>query len=133
MIELDYAQRVESSLPPRLRAKLRWVAADANRCGYGKVYARTDFVRAGGAARELDDLSRQPASLPEPERLAVQFVRRLTEAAYAVTDAQVARLIELPGFDVELAQIFERALVLGVELERLAIEGVGLFIIAALA
>src|SRR5690242_9018660 len=40
MIDLDHAQRAESSLPPRLRAKLRWMAADANRCPYAKAYAR---------------------------------------------------------------------------------------------
>src|SRR5579875_3642148 len=36
MLDLDHAQRIESSLPPRLRAKLRWMAADANRCEYGR-------------------------------------------------------------------------------------------------
>src|SRR5262245_589570 len=45
----------------------------------------------------------------------------------------LARFVDLPGFDVELAQIFERALVLGIEIERLAVEGVGLLVIAGLA
>src|SRR5215813_5373131 len=43
------------------------------------------------------------------------------------------RLVELPGLDIELAQIFERALVLRVEIERLAIERVGLLVVAGLA
>src|SRR5262249_57762535 len=43
------------------------------------------------------------------------------------------RLVELPGLDIELAQIFERALVLGVEIERLAIERIGLLVVAGLA
>jgi hypothetical protein len=42
-------------------------------------------------------------------------------------------LVDLPGLHIELAQIFERALVLGVELERLAIEGIGLLGVAGLA
>src|SRR5205823_787493 len=42
----------------------------------------------------------------------------------------LARFVDLPGFNVELAQIFERALVLGIEIERLAVEGVGLLIVA---
>src|SRR5262245_28248741 len=42
-------------------------------------------------------------------------------------------LIELPGLDIEFAQVFERALVLGIEVERLAVECIGLFVIAALA
>jgi alkylhydroperoxidase family enzyme len=97
MIDLDYAQRVDSTLPPRLRAKLRWVAASANRCEYTKAYARADYVRAGGRAEDLDDLPGHLAKLPEEERLAVELVRQLVEAAYTVTDAQVARLVELYG------------------------------------
>jgi hypothetical protein len=97
MIDLDYAQRAESSLPPRLRAMLRWVAADANRCEYGKTDARADFVRAGGRGDDIDNLSHHLDHLPEPQRLALQLVRQLTEAAYTVTDAQVARLVDLYG------------------------------------
>jgi alkylhydroperoxidase family enzyme len=97
MIDLDHAQRLESTLPPRLRAELRWVAAHANRCEYAKAYARFDYVRAGGRAEDIDDLPRRLDKLPEAERLALQLVRQLVEAAYTVTDAQVARLVELHG------------------------------------
>ena len=97
MIELDYVQRVESTLPPRLRAKLRWMIADANRCEYAKAYARLDYVRAGGKPEEIDELPRRLDQLPEAERLALQFVRQLAEAAYTVTDAQVARVVKLHG------------------------------------
>jgi alkylhydroperoxidase family enzyme len=97
MIDLDYAQRSESNLPPRLRAELRWIAADANRCDYAKAYARFDYVRAGGKAEDIDDLPRHLDQLPEAERLALRFVRQLAEAAYTVSDAQVARLVELYG------------------------------------
>jgi alkylhydroperoxidase family enzyme len=97
MIDLDYAQRMESPLPPQLRAKLRWIAADANRCEYAKAYARADCMRAGGKAADIDALAQHLDELPEPERLALKLVRQLTEAAYTVTDAQVARLVELYG------------------------------------
>jgi alkylhydroperoxidase family enzyme len=97
MIDLDHAQRVESPLPPKLRAKLRWIAADANRCEYARAYARFDYLRAGGAAVDLDMLSRRLDQLPEAERQAAQLVRQLVEAAYTVSDAQVARLVELYG------------------------------------
>jgi alkylhydroperoxidase family enzyme len=97
MIDLDYAQRVDNPLPPRLRALLRWVAADANRCAYGKAYAREDYERAGGRGEELDHLEGRLARLSEAERLAVRFVRQLTEAAYTVRDDQVQRLAELYG------------------------------------
>jgi alkylhydroperoxidase family enzyme len=97
MINLDYTQRVESTLPPRLRAELRWIAADANRCAYAKAYARFDYVWADGKPEDIDTLPRRMDQLPEAERLALQFVRQLAEAAYTVTDAQVARLVELYG------------------------------------
>src|SRR5262245_61753418 len=45
----------------------------------------------------------------------------------------LACLIHLPGLDVELAQIFERAFVLGVEVERFAIERVGLLVVSGFA
>src|SRR5579875_2618758 len=79
MIDLDYAQRVENPLPPRLRAKLRWIAADANRCEYARAYARFDYVRAGGKAEDIDSLPQRLDQLPEAERLALVFVRRLVE------------------------------------------------------
>lgn len=97
MLDLDYAQRVESPLPPRLRAKLRWLAADANRCAYAKAYARADYLRSGGRAEDIDELAKQLGKLPEAERLALQLVKQLVEAAYTVTDEQVARLVELYG------------------------------------
>src|SRR5262245_41213705 len=45
----------------------------------------------------------------------------------------LARLGHLTSFDIELAQILERPLVVRLELERLAIKGVGLLVVAALA
>jgi len=97
MIDLDYAQRAESTLPPKLRAKLRWIAANANRCEYAKAYARADYVRAGGRAEDIDDLLHRLDTLPEPDALALKLVRQLVESAYTVTDSQVARLVELYG------------------------------------
>jgi alkylhydroperoxidase family enzyme len=97
MLDLDYAQRMESTLPPQLRAKLRWIVADALRCDYGKAYARFDYLQAGGKAEDINDLPRQLDKLPEAERLALRLVRQLVEAAYTVSDEQVARLVELHG------------------------------------
>ena len=97
MLDLDYAQRVESTLPPLLRAKLRWIAADANRCNYAKAYARFDYIQAGGKAEDIDTLPKQLDKLSEAERLALLLVRQLVEAAYSVSDEQVARLVDLYG------------------------------------
>jgi len=42
-------------------------------------------------------------------------------------------LLHLPGLNVKLAQILKRALVLGIEVERLFVEGIGLLVVAGLA
>src|SRR5207253_11455098 len=47
LLELDYLHRARNPLDPRLRAKLRWVAARANRCAYSEACARGDLRRAG--------------------------------------------------------------------------------------
>jgi alkylhydroperoxidase family enzyme len=95
MLNWDYVQRVESPLAPHLRAKLRWMTAYANRCEYAKAYARADYLRAGGRPEDIDDLPRQLNTLPEGERLALQVMRQLAEAAHTVTDSQMDRLLKL--------------------------------------
>ena len=45
--------------------------------------------------------------------------------SFCRTHHLLARLRQLARLDIELAQIFERALVIGVEIERLLVEGVG--------
>jgi len=97
MIELDDAQRSQSPLPPRLRAKLRWFAAHANRCGYAEAYAAADYVRAGGQIADLQNLPGKLTTLPEEERLSLQLVKQLMDAGYSVSDKQIARLVELMG------------------------------------
>jgi alkylhydroperoxidase family enzyme len=109
MLDLDYTQRMERALPLRLRAKLRFVAAKANRCEYAQAYARADYVRAGGKAEDMDDLPGRIDKLPEKERLALQLVRQLTEAAYTVTDEQIARLVELYDEDQVVAMVLVAA------------------------
>lgn len=90
-LELDALHRTGDRLDARTRAVVRWAAADANRCEYGRALAAADFGRAGGDAAELAD--------PEPraDRLAARFARRMMLDAAAVTDAEVAELVELFG------------------------------------
>ncbi len=47
MLDLDRLHRTQSALGPVLRGKMRWVAADANRCEYSRAYAEADLRRAG--------------------------------------------------------------------------------------
>jgi alkylhydroperoxidase family enzyme len=97
MLELDYVQRERSPLEPKLRAKMRWVAAHANRCAYGEATAAADFRRAGGEEAELKALAGDPAALPAAEQAALAFARKLTLAADTVTDEEFAGLVKQYG------------------------------------
>jgi alkylhydroperoxidase family enzyme len=92
MLELDRLQRTRSPLGPALRGKMRWVAADANRCAYAKAYAEADLRRAGVGEAGLQALAGGRDAWPEDERDALAFARALTLDGSSVTDAEVARL-----------------------------------------
>jgi alkylhydroperoxidase family enzyme len=97
MLELDALHRTGDRLDAKLRAKLRWVAADANRCGYAKAAAEADLRRAGATAAELEALVGNHAGLTDSERAALAFAHKLTADAASVTDDEVNRLIRLAG------------------------------------
>ena len=99
MLELDFRQRASSPLDAKLRAKMRWVAADANGCAATRAVAAADFLRAGGKPAELRLLAGDPAwkGLPGAERAALVFARKLSVSAADVSDREVARLVRLHG------------------------------------
>ncbi len=97
MLELDYLHRVDSPLPNRLRGMMRWTAARANRCAYTQAQALADLRLAGVDPSALDLLLKTPHKLPPVEREAVEFARKMTSAAYTVTDEEVAALIKTHG------------------------------------
>ena len=92
MLELDLAHRTKSPIEPALRAKMRWVIAHANRCGYGEAYALADLERAGADAGTIKVLTGNPASWPEADRDPLEFARQMTIEAPAVPDELFARL-----------------------------------------
>src|SRR5262249_8953389 len=73
MLELDNVQRAKSPLPPILRAKMRWVAAHANRCLYTEAIALADLRRAGANDAEIKALADSEKLWPESERAALGF------------------------------------------------------------
>jgi hypothetical protein len=93
LLELDYAQRMHSSLDPQLRGRMRWVAARANGSKYGEACAAADLRRAGLGEAEVASLARSEAALPAAHRQALAFARKMMRAADTVTDEEVARLI----------------------------------------
>jgi alkylhydroperoxidase family enzyme len=97
MLELDYLHRAKSPLDPKLRGKMRWVAAHANRCAYGEAYAAADLRRAGVDGAAVKALAGDRAELPHKEWAALAFAEKLTLAADTVTDEEVAELVKLYG------------------------------------
>lgn len=92
MLDLDRLHRTRSPLGLVLRGKMRWAAADANRCGYSRAYAEADLRRAGVGEAEIKTLAGDHSALPEPERAALKFARQMTLEADKVTDEEVAFL-----------------------------------------
>ena len=86
MLQLDYAQRVQSPLDPVLRGKMRWVIAHANHCSYSEVYALADLERAGLDADSLKRLTGDSDHWPEADREPLEFARLLTLAAPTIRD-----------------------------------------------
>ncbi len=123
-LELDYTQRAKNPLDPVLRGKLRWVAAEANRSPYGRRYAEADLHKAGVTAEQLEALGGDWDKLPEPERLALNFARKMTKAAYTVTDEEMAELLKHFGPEKVVAMVhtlayanFQDRLLLGLGVE----------------
>ena len=92
MLELDRLHRTQSPLGPQLRGKMRWIAADANRCAYSRATAAADLKRAGLDHRQIEALAGDHAEFPAPERAALEFARKMTTSADTVTDGEVAYL-----------------------------------------
>ena len=97
MLELDRLHRAGGFLEPKLRGKMRWVAAHANRSPYGEAQAAADLRRAGATDDEIAALAGDVAGLPADERPPLVFARKMTLAAHSVTDAEVAKLIRRHG------------------------------------
>jgi alkylhydroperoxidase family enzyme len=92
MLELDAHHRTGDRLPADLRGKLRWVAADANKCEYAKAAAAADLRRAGQTDADLAGLA-AGRSTGEAERAALEFARKMMVDANTVTDDDVKKLI----------------------------------------
>jgi alkylhydroperoxidase family enzyme len=105
MLELDYLHRVDNPLGAVAAGKLRWAAADALGCDYGRRYAEADLRRAGLTDADLRKLAGDAAGMADDDRLALAFARKLTRAAETVTDAEVAALLERFGPEKVVAMV----------------------------
>lgn len=109
MLEMDYLYRTSEELDPKLRARMRWIAARANRSAYGMRYAEADLVRAGEPPRDERQMLDSLAALPAAERAALAFARKMTLAAATVTDSEVDLLIEDYGERQVTAMVLQMA------------------------
>lgn len=105
MLRLDYLHREKSPLDPVLRGKVRWTAAHLNRCAYSEAYAAADLRRAGVRDDAIRDLAGELSRLPEVERAALVFARKMTLDAATVSDDEVARLRQLYGDEKTVALV----------------------------
>lgn len=126
MLHLDYVHRERNPLGPIFYGKIRWVAADANRCTYSKRYAEADLRRAGLSEAEIKQLAGSWREMAESDRKVLEFARKLTLAGYTVTDDEVAYLLKHFGPEKLVALVHTLAhanfqdriiLALGIEVE----------------
>ena len=105
MLEVDAIHRTGDRLDARLRGQVRWAAADANGCLYGKAVAAADLRRAGCTDADLQTLATNPGKLPLADRAAVAFARKMMREAHAVTDDEVRQLVQVLGEDRVVALV----------------------------
>ena len=92
ILELEDLHRTKNPLDRKVRAMVRWVVAEANRCKYSQEVALADLKRAGGTAEEVAALRGDRSPLSPETRRALDVARGLTRAAYQVSDDQMAAL-----------------------------------------
>lgn len=97
LLELDYHHRMKSPLDAKLRAQIRWIAARENRCDYAVAQAIKDMRRAGATVNEVRRLTGDESVWSDDERPIMTFARKLTTAAYEVTNDEVEALIKNRG------------------------------------
>ncbi len=79
-------------VPARIQAEIAWAAAREDRAWYALALARDRLKAVGFTADQMFALDGDNTELPEKERLAVAFARKLTVAPATVTDADVEGL-----------------------------------------
>jgi alkylhydroperoxidase family enzyme len=126
MLELDRLHRAENPLGPVLSAKVRWIAADTIGCEYARRYAEADLKRAKVSDAEIDAFIEGTDNPTDSEKAAYKFARKLTNAAYTVSDSEFALLLKAFGPDKTCGLVHTLAycnfqnrilLALGVEVE----------------
>jgi alkylhydroperoxidase family enzyme len=93
MLQLDYLHRAKNPLGKVQASKLRWIAADAVQCNYGRRYAEADLRRGGWSDNQVRDFPGDLDRLAPGERALLTFARKLTLAGHSITDAEFKELL----------------------------------------
>lgn len=109
MLEQDYVYRSSTAFDPKLRAKMRWVAAHANHCEYSQAYAEADLRRAEATESEIRSLKEGSTADTPQEQAALDFARKMTLAAYKVTDQEVDQLTDHFDEKIVVAMVLQMA------------------------
>ena len=97
-LQLDYAQRTQSPVDPKLRAAMRWISAHANHSAYAEAYALADARRAGVNETQIEALAKPGyPGWTEAEQAALKFADKMTLASDTVTDSEFANLVKQFG------------------------------------
>jgi alkylhydroperoxidase family enzyme len=96
LLELDNLHRTKNPLGPVLSGKIRWIAAEAIGCEYGRAAAEADLRRAGLTAPDFVPLA-DPSRLTADERTTFIFVASLCQRAHAITDQEFAAVLKIHG------------------------------------
>lgn len=91
-IDAQTAAAEKGDLPPRVKAEIAWACARTDRAWYALAVAQDRLKAVGFTDDQAFALDTNPDSLPESERAAVAFARKLAHAPATVTDADVERL-----------------------------------------
>jgi alkylhydroperoxidase family enzyme len=94
----------KGTLSPRLKAAIAWAAAREDRAWYALAVARDRLKALGLTEDQVFALDAERNDLPERERRAVAFARKLTVGPSTVTDADVEALRKV-FTDREVAEV----------------------------
>ncbi|MFO0426604.1 MAG: hypothetical protein ACK526_08560 [Planctomyces sp.] len=97
-LQLDYAHRVNSPIPAKLRAAMRWTAAFANQSTYGMAEAKMDALAAGVTNAQMMSLKNgDHQEWSDAERLALRFAHEMSVDSDSVTDQLFQSLVQAFG------------------------------------
>ena len=99
LLRLDSLHRSANPIGNVLAAKIRWAVADTLHCDFQSAYATADLMLLGLDRRDVKIFPDDSDARERLDQEVVAFARKLTEAAYSVTDEEVSKLVDQIGLE----------------------------------